>query len=86
MSPRKRNSLVEFISELDEDSDADPGVMGDEDEVELQDLDIRIGQNQSPERIDRFLSRQIRFVSRSRVQQLIEVGSVLVDGEAVPKP
>jgi 23S rRNA pseudouridine1911/1915/1917 synthase len=85
MSPRKRNSLVEFVSTLDDEDEPDD-LAPDEDVLELQELDILIGQNQSPERIDRFLSRQIRFVSRSRVQQLIDAGMVLVDELPVLKP
>jgi 23S rRNA pseudouridine1911/1915/1917 synthase len=85
MSPRKRESLVEFVSTLDDEDEPDD-LAPDGDGLELQELDILIGQNQSPERIDRFLSRQIRFVSRSRVQQLIDAGMVLVDEQPILKP
>jgi 23S rRNA pseudouridine1911/1915/1917 synthase len=52
----------------------------------VEEIHLSIGANQSPERVDLWLSRQIRFVSRTFIQHIIEEGMVLVDGKAVAKP
>ena len=65
MSPRKRRNRVTFLS-------ADAPEEHPPDEEYIQDMDLLIGPNQRMERIDAFLSRQIGFVSRNRVQHLID--------------
>ncbi len=44
-------------------------------------LSLVVPENQSRERLDKFLTQRIASVSRARVQKVIEQGKVLVDGK-----
>jgi 23S rRNA pseudouridine1911/1915/1917 synthase len=46
---------------------------------------FKIDPGLSGERIDKFLSKNLKDVSRSRIQKLITGGKVLVDGAQVTK-
>jgi len=48
-----------------------------------QSMTISVPENKKPERIDKFLSRQIGVLSRSQVKRLITESEVLVDGKPV---
>ena len=48
-----------------------------------QSMIISVPENKKPERIDKFLSRQIGNLSRSQVKRLITESEVLVDGKPV---
>ena len=82
MSPRGRQSFVRY------------GVVGDptepagapESAAEIEEIRLRIGANQAPQRVDLWLSRQIRFVSRTFIQHIIGEGMVLAEGRPVLKP
>ena len=50
---------------------------------ETQNLEFVVPPQKQPERIDKFLTREISNVSRTRIQQLIDVNYVLVDGKSV---
>ncbi len=79
MSPSKRRNRVTFLSG-DAPEERPAGV------EYIEDLELAIGPNQRMERIDVFLARQIGFVSRSRIQGLIEEGQITVDERAVSRP
>lgn len=79
MSPRGRQSYVRYAS-------APPATPPDPEHIQVEEIQLEIGANQSPERVDLWLSRQIRFVSRTFIQHIIEEGMVLVEGRPVLKP
>lgn len=51
----------------------------------MQVLKIVVAMNQRPERLDTFLTHQVPDISRTRLQQLLEYGLVLVNGQRVVK-
>lgn len=51
----------------------------------MQELKIIVAMNQRPERLDTFLTHQVPDISRTRLQQLLEYGLVLVNGQRVLK-
>jgi len=52
-------------------------------DFETQEIEIIVPLQKQPERIDKFLTREIAHISRSRLQQLIELKLVLIDGKEV---
>ena len=77
MSPRGRSSFVRYGASAVPPAPSQP---------EVEEIRLAIGANQSPERVDLWLSRQIRFVSRTFIQHIIEEGMVLAGGKPVAKP
>lgn len=51
--------------------------------MKLQEIEIVVPNEKQPERVDKFLTREIAGVSRSRIQQLIDLEMVLVNGVPV---
>lgn len=77
MSPRGRHSFVRYGGKAPHPPAVEP---------EVEEIRLEIGPHQSPERIDLWLARQIRFVSRTFIQHIIEEGMVLAGGRPVAKP
>ncbi len=63
-----------------EDSHDDAGDLGQPDELEDQHLELRPTLDHRNERLDRYIAMALPELSRSYVQQLIEMGKVAVDG------
>jgi len=55
----------------------------EEDKREMEDVEIKVDPKQEPLRIDKFLLAKLANVSRTRIQNAIKEGAVLVDGKKV---
>lgn len=55
----------------------------DEYKPEMEDVELKVDPGQSPVRIDRFLMDKLADVSRTRIQNAVKEGLVLVDGKQV---
>lgn len=80
MSPRGRRSFVRYATE------AGSRTAHETDSEWIEEIHMKMGPHASPERVDLYLARQIKFVSRTFVQYMIAEGMVLVDDKAVAKP
>jgi 23S rRNA pseudouridine1911/1915/1917 synthase len=82
MKARGRKSFVQYATSeetaLPEPTTADGTV--------IEEVSLPVGARQDTERMDRFIARQIKFISRTRVQELIETGKVTVNGTPILKP
>jgi 23S rRNA pseudouridine1911/1915/1917 synthase len=77
MSPRGRRPFVQYRR---------PGDPAPPEPVGIEEIRIQLGPQQQVERLDRYLARQVKFVSRTFIQHMIEEGMVLVAGRPAGKP
>lgn len=76
MSPRGRRPFVEYRRD---------GELLSPEETVVEEIRLTIGGQQASERIDRYLARQIKFVSRTFIQHMIDEGMVSVGDRTVAK-
>ncbi len=79
MSPRGRKSYVRYGA-------AEEKHPPECEQDWVEELRMRIGPQATPERIDRYLARQIKFVSRTLIQHMIDQQMVWVGDKPVAKP
>ena len=74
MSPRGRKTYIRYQSDK---AELPP------DFSEVEEVQLASGSNHNPERVDRYLARQIKWVSRTFIQHIISQGMVWIDEEQV---
>jgi 23S rRNA pseudouridine1911/1915/1917 synthase len=82
MSPRNRSSYIQYSQSK---SAEEENTIPENDQQIIEVFEVRIGPRSKPERADLFLSRQIKFISRAKIQHMIRDGLVVVNDVVIIK-